>query len=94
MALKIVFLQSCQLVNASVADVRVEHVVKFADFMKCLDRQPRSLQDMSARHEICAILGTPDSGALSNTSRETRAEFAYEFHSAKLGRRRLKESRH
>jgi hypothetical protein len=41
------------------ADVRVEHEVKFAEFMKWLERPPRSPRDVSARHEIRSILGMP-----------------------------------
>jgi hypothetical protein len=51
--------QGPSVVKVSVADVRVEHAVKFADFMKWLDRPPRSPRDVSARHEIRAILGMP-----------------------------------
>jgi len=51
--------QGPRLVKVSVADVRVEHEVKFADFMKWLDRPPRSPRDVSARHAIRSILGIP-----------------------------------
>jgi hypothetical protein len=51
--------QGPSVVKVSVADVRVEHAVKFADFMKWLDRPPRSRRDVSARYEIRAILGMP-----------------------------------
>jgi hypothetical protein len=45
------------VVKVSVADVRVEHEVKFAEFLKWLERPPRSPRDVSARHEIRSILG-------------------------------------
>jgi hypothetical protein len=51
--------QGPSVVKVSVADVRVEHEVKFADFLKWLDRPPRSPRDVSARHEIRSILGMP-----------------------------------
>jgi hypothetical protein len=51
--------QGPSVVKVSVADVRIEHAVKFADFMKWLDRPPRSPRDVSARHEIRVILGMP-----------------------------------
>jgi len=51
--------QGPSVVRVSVADVRVEHEVKFADFMKWLERPPRSPRDVSARHEICSIPGMP-----------------------------------
>jgi hypothetical protein len=47
------------VVKVSVADVRVEHKVKIADFMKWLERQGRSPRDVSQRHKIRAILGMP-----------------------------------
>jgi hypothetical protein len=53
--------QGPSVVKVSVADVRVEHAVKFTDFMKWLDRPPRSPRDVSARHEIRSILGMPAS---------------------------------
>jgi len=53
--------QGANTVKVSVADVRVEHEVKFADFMIWLDRPPRSPRDLSARHEIRSILGMPTS---------------------------------
>jgi hypothetical protein len=49
--------QGASVVKVSVADVRVENEVKFADFLKWLDRPPRSPRDVSARHEIRSILG-------------------------------------
>jgi hypothetical protein len=51
--------QGASTVKVSVADVRVEHEVKFAAFMSWLDRPPRSPRDVSARHEIRSILGLP-----------------------------------
>jgi hypothetical protein len=51
--------QGPSLVKVSVADVRVEHEVKFSEFLKWLDRPPRSPRDVNARHEIRAILGMP-----------------------------------
>jgi hypothetical protein len=53
--------QGASTVKVSVAEVRVEHEVKFADFMIWLDRPPRSPRDLSARHEIRSILGMPTS---------------------------------
>jgi hypothetical protein len=50
--------QGPSVVKVSVADVRVGHEVKFADFIKWLERPPRSPRDVSARHEIRSILGT------------------------------------
>jgi len=47
------------MVKISVADVRVEHEVKIADFIKWLDRPLRSPQDVSARYENRSILGMP-----------------------------------
>jgi hypothetical protein len=51
--------QGPSVVKVSLADVRVEHEVKFTDFMKWLERPPRSPRDVSGRHEIRAILGMP-----------------------------------
>ena len=51
--------QGPSVVKVSVADVRVEHEVKFADFMKWVERPSRSPRDVSARHEIRSILGMP-----------------------------------
>ena len=51
--------QDPSVVNVSVADVRVEYEVKFADFIKWLDRLPRSPRNVSARYEIRSILGMP-----------------------------------
>ena len=45
------------LVKVSVADVRVEHQVKIADFMKWLERQGRTPREVSQRHKIREILG-------------------------------------
>ena len=49
--------QGACVVRVSVADVRVEHEVRFSDFQKWLDRPPRSPRDVSARQEIRNILG-------------------------------------
>jgi hypothetical protein len=45
------------VVKVSVADVRVEHQVKIADFTKWLERPGRTPRDVSQRHKIRAILG-------------------------------------
>lgn len=45
------------IVKVSVAEVRVEHQVKIADFMKWLERQGRTPREVSQRHRIRAILG-------------------------------------
>jgi hypothetical protein len=45
------------MVKVSVAEVRVEHQVKIADFMKWLERPGRSPHEVSQRHNIRAILG-------------------------------------
>jgi hypothetical protein len=45
------------VVKVSVADVRVEHQVKIADFTKWLERQGRTPREVSQRHKIRAILG-------------------------------------
>src|SRR6516162_4402218 len=47
------------VVKVSVADVRVEHHVKIADFTKWLERPGRTPCDVSQRHKIRAILGMP-----------------------------------
>jgi hypothetical protein len=44
-------------VKVSVADVRVEHQVKIADFMKWLEREGRTPREVSQRHKIRGILG-------------------------------------
>ena len=44
-------------VKLAVADVRVEHQVKIADFMKWLERPGRTPREVSQRHKIGAILG-------------------------------------
>jgi hypothetical protein len=44
-------------VKVSVADVRVEHQVKIADFMNWLERPGRTPREVSQRHSIRAILG-------------------------------------
>jgi len=41
----------------SVADVRVEHQVKIADFMKWLERPGRTPRDITQRQKIRGILG-------------------------------------
>ena len=46
-------------VKVSVGDVRVEHEVKFTDFMNWLDRPPRSPRDVTARRLVRSILGMP-----------------------------------
>ena len=46
-------------VKVSVADVRVEHEVKLADFTKWLDRTGGSPGEVSDRHRIRSILGMP-----------------------------------
>jgi len=55
----------------SVADVRVEHEVKFADFIKWLDRPPRSPRDVSARYENGSILGMPVSRSATEPDQRT-----------------------
>ena len=47
------------VVKVSVADVRVEHQVKIADFTKWLEQPGRTPRDVSQRHKIRAILGMP-----------------------------------
>jgi hypothetical protein len=49
------------IVKVSVADVRVEHQVKLADFTQWLERKNGSPRDVSQRHRIRAILGMPAS---------------------------------
>jgi hypothetical protein len=44
-------------VKISVAEVRVEHQVKIADFMKWLERPGRTPREVNQRHNIRAILG-------------------------------------
>src|SRR5215469_15337648 len=44
-------------VKVSVADVRVEHQVKIADFMKWLERPGRTPREITQRQKIRAILG-------------------------------------
>ena len=44
-------------VKVSVADVRVEHQVKIADFMKWLERPGRTPREITQRLRIRAILG-------------------------------------
>jgi hypothetical protein len=47
------------LVKVSVANVRVEHQVKIADFTKWLDRPGRSPREVTKRQRIRSILGMP-----------------------------------
>jgi len=51
--------QGPSVVKVSLADVRVEHAVKFTDFMKWPERPPRSPRDVSGRHEIRTTLEMP-----------------------------------
>ena len=44
-------------VKVSVAEVRVEHQVKIADFMKWLERPGRTPREITQRQKIRAILG-------------------------------------
>ena len=44
-------------VKVSVADVRVEHQVKIADFMKWLERPGRTPREVTQRQKIRGILG-------------------------------------
>jgi len=44
-------------VKVSVADVRVEHQVKIADFMKWLERPGRTPREITQRQKIRGILG-------------------------------------
>ena len=44
-------------VKVPVAEVRVEHQVKIADFMKWLERPSRTPREVSQRHRIREILG-------------------------------------
>jgi hypothetical protein len=44
-------------VKVSVADVRVEHQVKIADFTKWLERPGRTPREITQRQRIRAILG-------------------------------------
>ena len=79
--------------KVSVADVRFEHEVKLANFMKWLDRQPRSLRDMSARHEIQAILGNARFRTFIRHE-PRRGLIRYEFHSQSLEGGNSKRERH
>jgi hypothetical protein len=45
------------VVKVSVADVRVEHQVKIADFTKWLERPGRTPREITQRQKIRAILG-------------------------------------
>lgn len=47
------------VVKVSVADVRVEHQVKLADFTQWLERKNGSPREVSQRHRIRTILGMP-----------------------------------
>src|ERR1700675_849987 len=51
--------QGLNVVEVSVADVRVEHEVKLMDFTKWLEKPGGSPREMSDRHRIRAILGMP-----------------------------------
>jgi hypothetical protein len=51
--------QGLNVVKVSVADMRVEHEVKLMDFTKWLERSGGSPREVSDRHKIRAILGTP-----------------------------------
>jgi hypothetical protein len=46
-----------RIVKVSVAEVRVEHQVKIADFMKWLERPGRTPREITQRQKIRAILG-------------------------------------
>ena len=48
-------------VTVSVAEVRVEHQVRIADFTKWLERPGRTPREVSERHRIRSILGLPTS---------------------------------
>jgi hypothetical protein len=45
-----------RVVKVSVADVRIEHQVKIADFTKWLDRPGRSPREISERQRLRSIL--------------------------------------
>jgi hypothetical protein len=45
--------------RVSVAEVRVDHVVRLMDFTKWLDRTGGSPREMSDRHRVRSILGMP-----------------------------------
>jgi hypothetical protein len=47
------------VVNVSVADVRVEHEVKPMDFTKWLERTDDSPREVSDRHRIRSVLDRP-----------------------------------
>jgi hypothetical protein len=47
------------VVKVSVADVRVEHEVKLADFTSWLERSGRSPREVTQRQRIRSILGMP-----------------------------------
>src|SRR5882724_3348200 len=51
--------QGFDVVNVSVADVRVEHEVKLGEFTKWLDRTGGSPREVSDRQRIRSILGMP-----------------------------------
>ena len=53
------------IVKVSVADVRVEHQVKIADFMKWLERPGRTPHEITQRQRIRAILGMSVSKVIS-----------------------------
>ena len=45
------------IVKVSVAEVRVEHQVRVADLMRCLERAGRTPREITQRQKIRAILG-------------------------------------
>ena len=47
------------IVKVSVADVRVEHQVKLADFTQWLERKGRSPREVIQRQKLRSILGMP-----------------------------------
>jgi hypothetical protein len=47
------------IVRVSVADVRVEHQVKLADFTEWLERPARSPREVIQRQKLRSILGMP-----------------------------------
>jgi hypothetical protein len=51
--------QGLNVVEVSVADVRVEHEVKLMDFTKWLERAGGSPREVSDRQRIRSILGMP-----------------------------------
>lgn len=49
--------QGMNVVKVAVCDVRVEHEVRLADFLKWLEKSGGSPREVSDRHRIRAILG-------------------------------------